>query len=951
MLTKSKNKARKKWRKSYTKNKIAIDKKKKIYLHFFSVINYNLYMDNDNDNLKPAGKKPGRLRKIIITLSFIFVTLILAWTAFSLIGRVDAALLIPDSTGLRVSISNPIRFINNFLAHESLQEISNTPALAALVPILHTLHDAPILRNPLLRLTARGNFEAALLPSEIEGETGKLAAAWDMGFLSPLLRILPVIYNFVNVPDLYYVQAGSNSRFELRTEETVFYIGPYRNLLFISNDLQFFYSRSAVYSGHAEAFNIIKPSAYDAALVLSDEFITGLLSEQAPSIAAILENIEFESRVEAGISIYPKKFEFYLAAPLNSHQESLSGILGQRSRTPGMAERVPADAQYATIISAGTLEELYNATLVFAPEMDDALKAADNTSRFLLGLSLNDLLFSWSGNEFAVIGLEGRPTPIYAIQIADERKRQEVFERAFRSLVLNENVRLNLDGTRIPRIEVPEFLQSLLRRWNVFIPSPYYIIHRDFIYISESAEALLSALRAMQRNNVLPGTADWRNIAGERTTASAFSLYYSLDLSIPFFLRKSTDLTGFLTHYRQGFARISIDRGMVELSLSLVPGSGSGVILMNGYPLDIAGRPSNRVYGAGSPAGRVFFSSGGTAFSLDMSDNTVHELSGQGSHWIIYADGAGSKDSVNAWIVTDRGRVTLVNGDLEPFNGFPVLTGMRLSAPPAAYNGKLYLCDESGKVHVIDENGRHTDWETSFIAALRSPPNFLTVTSRNRNVTYAAVYPKSFFGEIWLLDANGKALPNWPAPISVNMSGIDADTNEGFDIGVGFGSPLVFAHNSRGREPVVQIAFVNQSGQLLLYNESAELVPPFPVVLDGIFYQQPVFDGEYLWLVSSDGKLFRVNFEGEALVQQIHGFSVLEEGYITVFNSSGKEPEIYITGDGNALYAFTRHFRSLEGFPLPVWGKPHFVPPHGGGRKAEIFGIGMSERLYRYQFR
>ena len=889
-------------------------------------------MENqDTGNNEPADKKPRRFLKIILIPVCILVVLSIVWIAFSMIGRVNAASVIPDTANLRISISNPVRLLDGILTHEPLQDIPAVPALAPMVSILNMLRDNPILENRLLRLAARGNIEFALLPPET-GE-GNFVCAWDMGFLSPLLRILPAISGFVNIPNLYYVQSGNNSRFEFRTENMTLYIGPYRNLLFIVNNSRVFESRAAVHSGHAAAFSTIKPSAYDAALVLSNEFVGALLSEQDPSIAAILNNIEFESRVEAGISIYPQKLEFHLAAPLSSRQASLNRLLEQRSRVPGMAERIPEAAQYATILSAGTLEELYQAALVFTPGLDDLLRTAESASRMLLGLTLNDLLFSWSGNEFAVFGLEGRPHPVYAIQIADERKRQEVFDRAFRSIVLGENVRLNLDGTRIPQIQIPEFLQSLLRRWNVVLPSPYYIIYRDFFLVSESADALLSALRAMQRNEVLPRTDAWRNIAGGRTTASAFSLYYSLDLSVPFFLRNNTTLSSFLSLYRQGLARMAIDRGIAEISLVLVPGSGRGINLAAGYPIDIAGRPSNRVHGTvRGGEGRVFFSSGGTAFSLNVADNSISELSGQGTHWIIPAGNA------NAWVVTDRGRVTFVDRNMEPAAGFPVLTGMRLSSPPAEYDGRLYLCDDNGRVHVVDENGRQSDWETSFIAAIRSAPSFLTVSARNTSNTYVAVYPRTFFGELWLLDTDGRTLPNWPAPMSIS--------DDPFDIGVGYGSPLLFAHNNR-----VLVAFINQLGHLILYDENAAVVPPFPVMLEGIFYQQPVFDGDYLWLVSSDGNLFRVDLDGEVLFQKIPDFSVKEEGYITVFDSDGDRiPEIFITGEGNALHAFTRNFRSLEGFPLPLWGKPFFVPAQGS-RRAEIFGIGMSNRLYRWQFK
>jgi len=894
--------------------------------------------DNNKNNKKPRKNFFARFFKFIFVLICILAVIIIAWAVFSLIGRVKAASVIPDSTSVRISVSNPVHLLDEILAHETFDDIAAVPALAQPASIINMLRDNPFLKYPIVRLAARGNLEFAMLPSQAGGT---MMAAWDMGFFSPLLRILPFISGFVNVPNLYYVKAGNNSRFEYRLEGMTLFIGPYRNLLFITDNSAFFEARSVQDS--SDEFNIIKPASYDAAFLLSNDFIGGLLADQNAGIAELLKNIEFDSKVEAGLSVFPKKLEFRLAAPASSRQSSLNRLLAQRSAAPGMAERIPAEAQYATILSAGTLEELYQAALVFSPGLDDTLKTAETSSRIVLGLTLNDLLFSWSGNEFAAFGMEGRPHPVYAIQIKDERKRQEVFDRAFKSIALNEDVRLNLDGTRIPRIVLPDFLQNLLRKWDIFLPSPYYIIYRDYMLAGESAEALLSAMRAMQRNDVLPGTEVWRNIAGGKTSASAFSLYYSLDLSMPFFLRKNTALSGFLSLYRQGLARMGFDRGVIDISLSLVPGSGNGVSPVNGYPLDIGvtadGRLSNRVYGAGSADnGRVFFAAGNSAVSVNLADNSIHELPGQGTHWVISADGLTGQNAVSAWVVSDRGRVTLVNGDMEPAQGFPVLTGLRLSSPPAAYEGRLYLCGEDGKVITVDENGGQSVWETSFFAAVRAPPSFLTVPASGRGSAnvYAAVYPKSFFGEIWFLDADGKAFPNWPAPISA-----DDDVS-----GIGFGSPLLFAHNNR-----VYAAFVNQAGQLLVYDENASLVSPFPVNLDGIFYIQPVFDGEYLWLASSDGNFFRVNLEGEVLYQRIPGFSVKEEGYIMIFDcNNDKVPEIFITGEGNALYAYTRHFRSLEGFPLPVWGKPLFVPAQRG-RKAEIFGIGMDRRLYRWQFR
>ena len=445
----------------------------------------------------------------------VLVLISAAWMVFSLVGRVSTDVAIPDSAVFRLSISNPVRLIDGILSHESLHEITGVPALAPALPFLNTLEDNPLMKNRLVRLAARGSIEFALLPSET------LMAVWDMGFLSPLLRIFPMFSRFVNVPNLYYVQAGKNSRFEYRTQDMTLYIGPYRNLLFVTSSSAVFESRENA-PRPQEGFSLVKPSAYNAVLRVSPAFFSSLLSEQDANIAAILNNIEFDAPVEVCFSIYPRKVELRLTAPLSSRQTVLSRLLEQRSQVPVMAERLPAASQYATILSAGTLEELFQAALVFSgPDFEDNIRRAESSSRAILGLTLDDLLFSWTGKEFAVFGMEGRPHPVYAIQIADERRRQEVFDRAFRSIALSENVRLNLDGVRIPQIEIPEFLQSLLRRWDIFLPSPYYIIHGDYLLASESAEALVSALRAMQRNDVLPRTAVWRDIAGGRNTTNS----------------------------------------------------------------------------------------------------------------------------------------------------------------------------------------------------------------------------------------------------------------------------------------------------------------------------------------------------------------------------------------------------------------------------------------------
>jgi len=225
-----------------------------------------------------------------------------------------------------------------------------------------------------------------------------------------------------------------------------------------------------------------------------------------------------------------------------------------------------------------------------------------------------------------------------------------------------------------------------------------------------------------------------------------------------------------------------------------------------------------------------------------------------------------------------------------------------------------------------------------FSEALRSAPTFLDF----RNRTYAASYLKSFlFGGIYLQDANGNALQNWP------VSAPD----------IAFGSPLLFSARHGSNTDRLFMAFITQAGELSVYTENAQVLAPFPLELEGVFYVQPVFDGESLWVIESGGTLYRIELDGEVLSHTIPRLSVREAGYITVADISGgrrnaRAPRdaVFFTGEGNALYGYSRNFNSLDGFPLPVWGRPLVGDLQGTG-KIEVAGVGMDNRLYLWQFR
>ena len=883
-----------------------------------------------------SGKKK-RPALIIFCIVIIIILAPLVAVGISFLGRIAPDSVLPDSFDYYASVPDPVHFARLVLNHEPLPDILALAELAPLVSNMNQLKDSGLTENKWVRYAAGGRLDVVFLP------TGQLLAAWDSGVLSPFVRLLPVLAGRLNIPGLYYVNAGRNSRFEFRLDDgTVFFIGPYKNLLVISNNSSLYESVISGSSREKTGAREFISRNYDAVFLLSPTALLDTLKDGDPQLLSALGLLKFPGPIEASLSILPNQLRLHLVSHLESDNAALRNIIGKNSRGTPLTAMIPDSAQYMTLLSAGSLKELMDAVSAIragglhGANFETTMRRADSSARAALGMNLEELLFSWSGSQFAVYGLEGRPNPLIAIEIKDEGKRKQVFDRAFRSLFVSENVQLVLDGNRIPRIQLPGFLDSLLSLMNVHVPSPYYTVQGNYLFISESAETLLAAVNSVRRNEVLPKQQVWRTLSEDNQGPSSFYLYYSLDNSVPFFLRGSGAILAVLKSYRQGLTRLHLENRLLNISLSVFPGVTKGLAPLSGYPLDLTalGRTGNQLYRISSGRdSRLLLTRGSNVLAVNPTDRTIKELHVSGppgtSLYVIPAD-----NSMGAWVVNSQGYVSLVNKDLENLRGFPLITGVKLSAPPGAWGGRLFLPGEDGSVHTVDSNASINLWGMPFSSALRSPPSFLDF----KNSTYAAVYPKSFFGEIFLLDSSGFPLEGWPVPVS----------------GIAFGSPLLFIPGEAqyaGMRDRLFAAFITQAGELTVHNETAETLPGFPLELKGVFYLQPVFDGENLWIIESEGTLYRVSLNAEVLSIKIPRLLIREEGYITFAKTELSDGGvIFFSGEGNALYGYSGNFTALEGFPLPVWGRPVFADVNGDG-KQELAGVGMDNKLYVWGFR
>jgi hypothetical protein len=342
--------------------------------------------------------------------------------------------------------------------------------------------------------------------------------------------------------------------------------------------------------------------------------------------------------------------------------------------------------------------------------------------------------------------------------------------------------------------------------------------------------------------------------------------------------------------------------------------------------------------GAGTES-RLLLSRESTALAVNPSDQTIYELAGTDPVWVIPAEGLVPKTLKEsaAWVVSSRGLVTLVNGNMEAAAGFPVVTGLKPSSAPAARSGRVYLPVEEGEkglIYTVDSSGRVAKLEVEFAAPLLSPPSFSPEVVRGGRSapSFMALYPKSFLGELYLCNEEGLSREAWPLPVE----------------GIAYGSPLLFNPPDRSG---THLAFITMAGELAVYTEGGEAFRPFPLELKGTFYLQPVWDGTYLWTVNEEGIIYRVGLDGQVSQQRAANLSVRENGVILTADVDGDgEAEVFISGEGNALHGYGSKLLSLEGFPLPVWGRPVFADLDGDG-SMDCAASGMDNKLYRWRFR
>lgn len=870
-------------------------------------------------------KKRRVLPRIFLGLLIVIFLVILAiagLVAFCAFDKEESLAVFPHDYSVYLHVDSAWDTVEPLLDLKAMDMFLTDEKMAGVRGMFMQLRASEWRKNIFLSKLGSKSIDAAIYDGE---ENFNFIVTVDLGSLSFVSRYFSLLYNRLNIKGLY--REGDHFIFD--SNGTYYYIKPYKNLLVVVNN------DTLLEAAFAENYNVYTVEEQKLFRKESDSpvkviaNVSKLLSSESSN--EVINQVKYSIPENAlsliSLNITDENIKINAEIPLeipNNPEYLLGPVLNKISTTPSILSRFRENVQYYTIINAGTLQELKTAFLPLVVEDSDKLwKKADGLSKSFFSLSLDELLFSWTGNEITMFGLEDKNDPVFAIQVKDEKQRQKVFDKLTASMLIKNNSSLILDGVRIPRLELPAFIQELLNLFEVSLPHPYYFIQDGFIYFSESAENLSEIYKSESRIGKIAQEKNWNTISKGLSSDSTISLYYNLERSIPFFIKSKASLSNMLSLYQTGRIDFTLKKSSALIQLSAISKEIDNGNSIPGFPVALEGKVDGNLLientaEKSKTTALYWVENKNTIAVMEIPSTSIKRLTMQDEVYLAVKAPSQDDSKNTIWAVTNHGEVYLMNRKLEVQSGFPMILGENVTIPPVTTFDGVYIISEKGHLIWISDTGVKAERYLDVNGSVKASPTVV----KHKDNNYVGIYDKSFFGKV-IVAVEGKLVDTFYYDIP----------------GIAFGSPA-FMFNDQLELPYVSL--ITQNGDLHIWNmnDSEESV----VHIDGLFKSAPVAIGQYFFALSVDGVLYRIDAEGNVLDVKIPNVTC-NEAFITVIDSN-----IYICPDGNIIYGFDTNLELLYSFPITGWGNPAFADVNGDN-VPDCFSLSIDNKLHAVKMR
>lgn len=882
-------------------------------------------------------RKPLPVRILIGIAVFLVAVVLMVVVALSFCAfdKRKTISIFPKNFSVFVGTDSAYGTVEPMLDLQAADVFLATPELRSVRPAFMMLRSSSLRRNPVVKAVASRPVKLALYEN---GDGAKnFLAAIDLGFLSAFSRALPAVFPFAyprlsqalseNGVSLSFEKDGVLQHFKFSSGDMTVFFAPVKNFVVASDSLDVLSLSVLAENGISysdEQRRMMESPSGSLRIVANAQKLAGSFTNEGDILGSMVSLLPYDSLSEVSLRVSDSDIVVDVSIPVSPSADnptSLDSLVTKKSSVPAVVSKMTDIVQYYTVVNAGTLSELQSALFPILPVKDagSLWSKANAACKLAFSMDIDEMLFSWTGKELAAFGIENQNDPVFALQVVDEKKRQQVFDKLVSSVFVKDDNSLILGGVRLPKIKLPAFLGGLLSLFGVSIPEPYFMVLDGFIYFSESPECLSAIFSNSASGNPLMKSEGWGTVSDGIRNEATVSLFYDLERSVPFFLRSNESLSQVLELYTMGRFDAKIVDGGIKLVLHANARKPGDLRSVPGFPVSVDKSASVASFiadDAKNPSA-VFWTERGGVGMLDLSSLEQRRAEKVGKCEVAVADGV---KGGAVWAVNADGFVYLCDKSMNLLPNFPVVISDKVVPGIVPADGSLVVPLESGSLVVVSPDGSTARIDMPEIS-IKSSPAVLGNT--------LCVYDKSFVGGVYFVDLKKLECLNAESPLFVD--------------GIAFGSPALVSSGKK-----TYAAFVTQSGIFSVWDSAGDVV--MQKQLDGVFNCQAVAGDSCFYVLSSDAVLYRIDLRGNVLSVRIPR-STAKNAFVSVRDSGGKgKLNVFVNADSNVMYGFSGELELLSGFPISGSGRPVFADVNGD-KTLEMLAMTMDRKIVAWKMR
>lgn len=530
-------------------------------------------------------------------------------------------------------------------------------------------------------------------------------------------------------------------------------------------------------------------------------------------------------------------------------------------------------------------------------EKQEDLQARKKALEKVLGISMEELLFSWLDREITAAVFSPGSDPVLLLGVRDPARIKAVFKKLHDRDVLKRRFLQKYQGVEIEQLKLSSFFELLSGILAPNLEMPCFVLFHNTIMLCRSPEPLKLLVDAILREELLAYEAKAGKLSSELPPSNLLA-FWELAGSPAGFLEHDNLFTRIIKNYGAGMLSLEfVDRG-IRSTLLLTGERPGGLVLMKEWPVDLKS---------------VLWSA---PLACDLDRASLEE--------VIQGAETGKIFALDVFAESVRNWPVKMSGDLRSSPFF---------IPHPEEGFFIGAVSGSGQFHIWARDGLLKEgFPVNIPAGTEKTPLVRDINNDNKPEIILAGRD----GKVYALDGKGSVLPGFPAQIegAVNPDLLLLDMNRDgkMEILCSAHSPAgeLFFINDTGEvnrqrfletgelnpsPPVVvekgksfRILMVTGSGYLHAWDESLKEMKGFPLSLGEKFVNPPGVadldhDGkEEIVLVSSSGRLWITDFDGRLMAQVDLNFKPLENERI-VFSDVDKDgiKEIIVPGTDNFI--------------------------------------------------